>query len=109
MERGWPWAGCAMGTELVSLQAGGAPPENEVCCGSAVDSQSINKQCSSLLIPVALGLVAWCAPQALKMLFQGNCSAVDQQIHSASSQGMEQEGLEAAGVSAPLAGEGRGL
>lgn len=44
MERGWPWAGCAMGTELVSLQAGGAPPENEVCCGSAVDSQSINKQ-----------------------------------------------------------------
>ncbi|XP_053858084.1 protein Mpv17 isoform X2 [Vidua macroura] len=63
MEQGWPWAGCAMGTELGSLQAGDALPENRVCCGSAVDSQSINKQWSSLLIPMALGLVAQHAPR----------------------------------------------
>lgn len=56
MEQGWPRAGCAMGTELVSLQAGAAPPENGACCGSAVGTQSINKQWSSPLIPMALGL-----------------------------------------------------
>lgn len=42
MEQGWRWAG-SMGTELGSRQAGGAPPEKGVCCGSAVDSRSINK------------------------------------------------------------------
>lgn len=40
MEQGWPWAGCATGTELVSLQAGDAAHGNGVCCGSAVDSRS---------------------------------------------------------------------
>lgn len=35
MEQGWPWASCAMGTELGSLQAGDAPPEKGVCCGQS--------------------------------------------------------------------------
>lgn len=79
MEQGWPWAGCAVGTELGSLQAGDAPPENRVCCGSAVDSQSINKQWSSLLIPGVLGLVASMPP--------GPKSAVPEQLSCYGSTG----------------------